>query len=109
MAGVVGFTPGASDIVPTQVVTAILQNALADNGGPTQTHALVPNSPAIDAGPTAACALPLVNSRDQRGEPRSRDANGQLTDNECDLGAFEAPGELVVTESSVLLPVILRQ
>ena len=40
---------------------------LADNGGPTRTHALAPGSPAIDAGPTDA------PTTDQRGVPRSPD------------------------------------
>ncbi|MDJ0892910.1 MAG: right-handed parallel beta-helix repeat-containing protein, partial [Gammaproteobacteria bacterium] len=50
-AGVAGFTPGATDIVPAVGVPlrAILNPNLADNGGPTLTHALVSGSPAIDA------------------------------------------------------------
>jgi hypothetical protein len=47
---------------------------LADNGGSTQTHALLPDSQAIDL---VECDL----STDQRGEARQGDA--------CDLGAFE--------------------
>ncbi len=50
---------------------------LADNGGPTPTHALLMGSPAIDAG--GVCA-----GTDQRGEPRPQGAA-------CDLGAYEAP------------------
>jgi fibronectin-binding autotransporter adhesin len=49
---------------------------LADNGGPTPTHALLPGSPALDRG-DGGCA-PV----DQRGVPRPQDAR-------CDLGAFE--------------------
>ncbi len=48
---------------------------LADNGGPTQTHALMRTSIAIDSGSAATCP-----ATDQRGE--QRDAN-------CDVGAFE--------------------
>jgi len=58
---------------------------LADNGGPTHTHALLPGSPAIDAGNPAtpgsggnACAL-----HDQRDYPRGGAAG------RCDIGAFE--------------------
>ena len=40
---------------------------LVDNGGPTQTIALLAGSPAIDAGDPAVCADPPVNSLDQRG------------------------------------------
>ncbi|MDW8319206.1 MAG: choice-of-anchor Q domain-containing protein, partial [Anaerolineae bacterium] len=49
---------------------------MADNGGPTETHALQPDSPAIDMGDPATC---LAN--DQRSEARD--------DWACDIGAFE--------------------
>ncbi|MEX0682639.1 MAG: choice-of-anchor Q domain-containing protein [Dehalococcoidia bacterium] len=52
---------------------------LADNGGPTFTHALIQGSPAIDAGDDAVCPVD-----DQRGEPRPQ-GDG------CDAGAFESP------------------
>lgn len=57
--------------------------ALADNGGYTRTHALLPDSIAIDAALPAAC--PAV---DQRGRVRPLDGNG---DGQafCDIGAFE--------------------
>jgi hypothetical protein len=55
---------------------------LADNGGPTQTHALLTGSPAIDAGDDTTCAAAPVNDLDQRGVSR---AQGAL----CDIGAFE--------------------
>lgn len=54
---------------------------LADNGGPTRTHALQPASPAIDAGNNIA-ALPS----DQRGTGFPR-----VTGSAPDIGAFEAP------------------
>jgi hypothetical protein len=58
--------------------------ALADNGGPTQTHALDAGSVAIDVIPEMECldadANPLTV--DQRGEPRPGGAM-------CDVGAFE--------------------
>jgi len=54
---------------------------LADNGGPTRTHALGKGSPAIDAGNnTGAFAF------DQRGEGFARERGGG-----ADIGAFEAP------------------
>ena len=56
---------------------------LADNGGPTMTHALVNTSPAINAGdcmPTTAINLPEF---DQRGELR-------IQSTACDIGAFES-------------------
>lgn len=66
---------------PTSL-SAIL-SPLANNGGPTQTHALVDGSPAIGVGDNLICASEPINSLDQRGEPRP------LIDN-CDLGAFES-------------------
>ncbi len=56
---------------------------LADNGGPTQTHALLPGSPAIDAGDDADCP-----ATDQRGESRPKDGNGDGSA-VCDIGAYE--------------------
>lgn len=53
-----------------------LLGALADNGGPTRTHALLAGSPAIDAG-GAPCP-----TADQRGVARPQGAA-------CDIGAFE--------------------
>lgn len=78
--GVRGFSPGASDIVPGSgvFISAILA-PLAANGGPTQTHALVTGSPAIDALPAIDPDCPAT---DQRGTPRPQGAN-------CDIGAFE--------------------
>jgi predicted outer membrane repeat protein len=59
-----GFTVSASIDLGT----------LADNGGPTETHALLPTSVAIDAG--VSCSL----LTDQRGVVR---------DNPCDAGSYE--------------------
>lgn len=52
---------------------------LADNGGPTLSHALLPGSPAIDAG-NNNLRLPY----DQRGEGFAR-----VSGNRADIGAFE--------------------
>jgi uncharacterized repeat protein (TIGR01451 family)/CSLREA domain-containing protein len=52
---------------------------LASNGGPTQTHALLKGSPALDSADNAACP-----SADQRGVTRPQPAGGT-----CDRGAFE--------------------
>jgi peptidoglycan hydrolase-like protein with peptidoglycan-binding domain len=56
---------------------------LADNGGDTPTHALLPGSPAIDLLPAPACRVPA----DQRGEPRLSHISSLAPI--CDLGAFE--------------------
>ncbi|KPK80712.1 MAG: hypothetical protein AMJ81_11530, partial [Phycisphaerae bacterium SM23_33] len=60
---------------------------LADNGGPTLTHALMPGSPAFDAGDDAKAAEAGLTT-DQRGPgfPRSRDTA-------VDIGAFEGVRE----------------
>jgi hypothetical protein len=52
---------------------------LADNGGPTFTHAILPGSPAIDAADNALCP-----ATDQRGVARPQGPA-------CDIGAYEAP------------------
>lgn len=56
---------------------------LQDNGGPTPTHALLPDSPAIDAGNPGTCP-----PADQRGVARPQDGNGDGVA-VCDIGAFE--------------------
>jgi predicted outer membrane repeat protein len=55
---------------------------LADNGGPTQTMALLPESPLIDAGEDYTCTHAPVDSIDQRGLSR-------LQGSHCDIGAYE--------------------
>jgi hypothetical protein len=67
-------------VVPAAGVrlAAILDPALADNGGYTFTHALVPGGPAVDAVRTD-CGPPAT---DQRGVPRPQGPA-------CDIGAVE--------------------
>ncbi len=72
-----------------------LLGPLANNGGPTLTHALLAGSPAIGAGNVAACQSTVVAGVDQRGFTRGTSA--------CDSGAYEAGGTL-----AVYLPLILR-
>lgn len=79
--GVSGFSPGANDIVPTVPLAQVLNTTLANNGGPTRTHALVSGSPAVDAV-GSGCPPP---SSDQRGTQRPQGA-------QCDVGAFELEG-----------------
>ncbi len=68
--GFAAITPGVDYVV-----------TLANNGGPTRTHALLPGSVALDdAGACAGNDPALVT--DQRGEPRPSGAA-------CDSGAFE--------------------
>ena len=56
-----------------------LLGSLQDNGGPTETHALLPGSPAIDAG-SGDCPPPTT---DQRGVARPQGTA-------CDIGAYES-------------------
>ena len=90
-AGLIGFSPGATDIVPAGALNTIL-SPLANNGGPTQTHALPANSPALDRAPNADCTAAPVNGLDQRGQPRNQNGNGAAGSNDCDAGAFEREG-----------------
>ena len=57
---------------------------LGDNGGPTPTLALLPDSPGIDSVPRSECLDGAGNplTIDQRGVPRPQGAA-------CDIGAFE--------------------
>src|SRR5262249_36369471 len=63
---------------------------LANNGGATQTHALLAGSPAIDKGNN-------LNGLafDQRGA-----ASPRIRGSAADIGAFEAPSNLVVLNAS---------
>lgn len=63
---------------------------LQDNGGPTKTHALPSNSPAIDAGDPDGCldAFGDLLTTDQRGAVRPTDGN-QDDQVVCDIGAYE--------------------
>jgi hypothetical protein len=65
--------PGASD----QVMPDAGLLPLADNGGPTLTHALLPASPAVDTADGAICP-----ATDQRGVARPQGAG-------CDAGSYE--------------------
>lgn len=68
-----------------------LLGPLANNGGPTLTHALLAGGPAIDAGdPTAMAGVGGVPVYDQRGTPfdRVRDGDGS-SGPRIDMGAFE--------------------
>ncbi|MFN8517109.1 MAG: choice-of-anchor Q domain-containing protein, partial [Chloroflexia bacterium] len=73
-------TGGTADATHTGALGTLLNATLADNGGPTQTHALVTGSAALDRVPTNQCA-PI--DPDQRGIDRPQGSG-------CDSGAFEA-------------------
>jgi predicted outer membrane repeat protein len=77
------FTHNANSLVGTasSPIDPLL-GPLADNGGPTKTHALLYGSRAIDSGDPSY--TPSATWYDQRGEPFAR-VVGQI-----DIGAFEA-------------------
>ena len=70
---------------------------LADNGGPTQTHALLAGSPAIDAADDTDSAGDTV-AFDQRGVARPQGSAN-------DIGAFESECVLPYSWSGVLQPI----
>jgi hypothetical protein len=76
-----GFLNGSGDQINTDPLLGPLQN----NGGPTFTHALLPGSPAINAGDPNFTPPPYY---DQRGLRFRRVFNGRL-----DVGAFEVQPE----------------
>ena len=75
---------------------ALLDSALADHGGPTQTLSPRPGSPAINAGDASGCVT--AGGVDQRGVLRPQPAGGQ-----CDIGAYEyqfAPTSITLASSA---------
>jgi hypothetical protein len=87
-AGTVVLTSGGNNLiqdgscspVASDIITPNAQiGALANNGGPTLTHALLSGSPAIDAANDLLCP-----ETDQRGITRPQGAH-------CDIGAYEFP------------------
>jgi len=74
-----------------------LLGPLADNDGPTQTHALQSGSPAIDAGDNTGCP-----STDQRGIARPKDGYGDGIV-VCDIGAYE----LFLPKATPWIPLLL--
>ena len=79
------------------VSLAQILGPLKNNGGPTQTHALVAGSPAIDAGNPGGCRdnSGALLQTDQRGFPRNVDGNSDGTAR-CDIGAVEGVGGAAV-------------
>ena len=71
---------------PTDMpATNPLVGPLANSGGPTMTHALLPGSPAIDANLACTGSQPV----DQRNRARGGDGDNDAISG-CDIGAYEA-------------------
>jgi CSLREA domain-containing protein len=83
-----GFTS-----IGDQQSTDPMLGPLADNGGPTWTMALLPGSPAIDAGDPGGCCNGSggLLSLDQRTYAREVDGDGNSSPI-ADIGAFELDG-----------------
>jgi len=67
---------------------------LQDNGGPTETMALQPLSPAVDSAVLANCP-----TKDQRGVSRPQPPGG-----ECDIGAFELESDTTAPTITITMP-----
>lgn len=83
-------TDGRCNFGLTYAPSALLLDALDDNGGFTLTHALLPGSPAIEAA-TGECP-----ATDQRGDGYTRPFGPS-----CDVGAYEAGGTGLSFEGTV--------
>ena len=70
-----------------------MDSTLGNNGGPTQTLALLPGSVAIDVVPRQACSITVTDvsghgvtiTADQRGNRRP-----DGSENACDIGAYKS-------------------
>lgn len=109
----VNFPPGASDRTATSngthptALAGILDTTLDDNGGPTLTHALVSDSPAIEMVPTTDSGCDAGISTDQRGAVRA-DGPGR-GGAACDAGAFEFGSNETPTAVSILQVNVMTQ
>jgi hypothetical protein len=91
--GSIGSSPASLDSdgsCQAPITADPLVDPLADNGGPTYTHALQVGSPALEAG------LVSCPPNDQRGVSRPYPTNG-----ECDLGAYESSDVFPVAQPEI--------
>lgn len=85
---------GTGDLLLPGPVETLLDTTLADNGGPTMTHALLMGSPAVDGGD--------CTGTDQRGLPRGQDVPDYANAaNACDIGAYEQQDWYTVNDWTV--------
>jgi hypothetical protein len=89
-----GFLTATGDQINTDPMLGPLQ----DNGGPTLTHALLTDSPAIDAGDPNFAPPPDF---DQRGPGFPRVVNGRI-----DIGAFEVQAKSASEQIADLIALV---
>ncbi len=88
-----GTSAGITGLVASDLRdVAALLGPLQDNGGPTPTHSILPNSLAINAGDNAGAP-----ATDQRGETRPQGAT-------VDIGAFEVLPFTILTDGNYVMP-----
>ncbi len=95
-----GGSGGLTATTVNDVITGVKKpqlGTLADNGGPTQTIALLANSPALDAGSASIPGI-VVPTVDQRGAIRG--AAGINAGSNPDIGAYEASSSYLVTTTT---------
>jgi len=104
----IGNSKGASGVVHNesgdQVGTADapldpMLDSLADNGGPTRTHALLDGSPAYNTANPEGCLGP-------DGQPLTTDQRGvaRVQGSQCDMGAFEVVEAATAVDEHDSLP-----
>jgi uncharacterized repeat protein (TIGR01451 family)/CSLREA domain-containing protein len=82
---------GDVTVTSPQVFTEVLEQDIADNGGPTWTHALIARGRAVDAGYCPG------ETADQRGLARPVDVQGIANARDaCDIGAYELQGPVAI-------------
>ncbi len=104
--GVAGIVPGATDIVPWQVLPGILNTTLQDNGGPTPTHRLSLASPALDTSPNVACTATETAGIDQRLLPRNVNGRNGAGAFDCDSGAYERQSLSLIFTTNLTLKLL---
>jgi predicted outer membrane repeat protein len=87
----------AGETTGNQIGVDPLLDVLADNGGPTMTHALLPGSPAQNAGDPDGCL-------DEDDQLLPADQRHALRNGRCDAGAFELGG----LRPQAFLPLVIQ-